>query len=343
MLTYDSLKKLVDSLLMDEIEMLKSLIPLAELPNSINNIINRERTIVCPLCGSINIKKNGKKNGRQRYICKDCHKSFSINSNTIVFKTRKLYSNWIRFIHSELLGLTLKQESHECNISQTTAFSWRHKLYSSLSEAREKVKLSGEIQIDSTFLPINLKGTRSNMPRFSKKRTSSTYRGISHHKVCILTAIDEYDNIAIEIAGTGREGAKAVNYFSKYIENCTVLISDGNHATITLADEMNVKSQIVKSKTYKNEDGYSLAEINKIHNEIAKDLNKRNGVSLKHLQGYLDMFWFKKLLNYKIQYEDRDNTLFNKAVTAYKTMFIKDIFKKAFPFDLNDVYADFHK
>ena len=44
------------------------------------------------------------------------------------------------------------------------------------------------------------------MSRYSKKRTSVTppYRGISHHKICIVSSIDENDNLLLEIVGQGR-------------------------------------------------------------------------------------------------------------------------------------------
>lgn len=44
------------------------------------------------------------------------------------------------------------------------------------------------------------------MPRYSKRRTStnSPYKGISHHKICVVTAIDEEDNIVMKIAGLSR-------------------------------------------------------------------------------------------------------------------------------------------
>ena len=43
------------------------------------------------------------------------------------------------------------------------------------------------------------------MPRFSKPRTSkgTIVRGISKHKVCIASAIDENDNMFLEIVGNG--------------------------------------------------------------------------------------------------------------------------------------------
>ena len=49
-------------------------------------------------------------------------------------------------------------------------------------------------------------GKTKNMLRYSKKRTStkSSYRGISHHKICTVSSIDEDDNLILEIAGLGR-------------------------------------------------------------------------------------------------------------------------------------------
>lgn len=342
-MNYDDLKQLVNSLFVDEINILKSLLPVTEDPNSINKLIERERGSLCPNCGSTNVVKNGFKNGRQKFKCKDCNKYFSSNTNSILFKTNKSYSSWINFIHCEIMGLTLNEESHECGISQTTAFSWRHKLYHAITEVSKNVRLNGEIYIDGKFTSINLKGTKhENMPRYSKKRTSSAYRGISHHKVCILCAIDEHDNLVIKVAGTGRENTIMMENFHKYVEIPTRIICDDAHSLVTFAKKFkNIEIETIKSGTYKSYNGYCLSEINKIHAEIDTDLKCRNGVSLRHLQGYLDMYWFKKMLTYTVEYHDRTKQLFNKAASQYTKMYIKDIFLKAMPFDLKAVYADF--
>lgn len=71
----------------------------------------------------------------------------------------------------------------------------------------KNIELSGEIQSDEKYFSINLKGTKpQNMPRYSKKRTStkSPYRGISHHKIYVVSSIDENDNLLLEIVGLGR-------------------------------------------------------------------------------------------------------------------------------------------
>ena len=49
---------------------------------------------VCPVCGATHVVRNGKrKDGTQKYICKDCGKSFVITTNSIVSGTR-----WHNFV-----------------------------------------------------------------------------------------------------------------------------------------------------------------------------------------------------------------------------------------------------
>lgn len=43
---------------------------------------------VCPICGSLHVKKNGNdSNGRQRYLCKDCHRTFNNRTHTFQLVT----------------------------------------------------------------------------------------------------------------------------------------------------------------------------------------------------------------------------------------------------------------
>ena len=79
----------------------------------------------------------------------------------------------------------------------------------------QHLKLSGEVEIDTQYKSINLKGTRpQNMPRYSKKRgEQAAYRGISHHKVAIISAIDENDHMMMQVSGLGSES------FDKYKAN----------------------------------------------------------------------------------------------------------------------------
>jgi len=86
----------------------------------------------CPYCHLKSYKRNGKaKNQRQRYLCKNCHRSFSITTNTIFFHDKCGYKTWKKFIVAELKGETLEQEAYSIKKSITTCFNMRQKLYAS--------------------------------------------------------------------------------------------------------------------------------------------------------------------------------------------------------------------
>lgn len=345
MRTHKELKEFVKSLCADEADILLDLLPsVMKSKRSNQKIIKRERKVIsCANCGSISIKRNGTKDGRQRYFCKDCHKSFSDNNNSIVYKSKHTYDEWISFINCELHDYTLKDEASSIKINITTAFTWRHKLYKAIAEVKKSITLTGIIEIDGTFVPINLKGTKpNNMPRISKKRSSSAYRGISHHKVCIMSAVDENDNMFFEIVGLGSETNKMLESIEYKIKDCKVLISDGKFAFETFCKKIGCKNEVVKSGHYVNDEGYNLSTINGLHSELKTSLRKRKGVSIRHLQGYLDMFLFKKMLNYTVENQDKDIVTYNKSIPNHTKQYIKDIFEKALPIDLFEAYNEYN-
>ena len=107
--------------------------------------------------------------------------------------------------------MPLEGETQILGTSKTTCFYMRHKLYHAASEIMSHQKLSGEVEIDTQYKSINLKGTHpQNMPRYSKKRgKQASYRGISHYKVAIICATDENDYM-MQVAGLRSES------FEKY-------------------------------------------------------------------------------------------------------------------------------
>jgi transposase-like protein len=149
------------------------------------------------LCGSIHIKKNGISDRvGQRYYCKECHKSFSAATKAFSFHSKVSDRQWIQFIDYEIAKLPLREESYFLGLSITTCYFMRHKLYRAVSDLQLKEKMEKTTQLDSSYFKLNLKGTKPhNMTRISKKRGGgSAYSGVSHHKICVVTAIDENDH-----------------------------------------------------------------------------------------------------------------------------------------------------
>lgn len=323
----------------------KNLNSIVSAKDSNHKIIKRERSSkCCPICGSNHIVKNGvrKDNNKQKYICRTCKKSFSDTTNTITFHSKKSYSTWENYISCLLKGMTLADTAKEIGISVTTSFVWRYKILKTLSKFNKSTKLSEIIELDPIYFSINPKGTKKDkMPRYTKKRTSSAYRGISHHKVCVVTANDGQDNMLFEISGLGVETTEMLMKLKDRFENESTLVTDSKRIFDKFASEKNMKHNYIPSRCYKSDSGHSLATLNGLHSELKTWLKKFKGVSTKHLQGYLELFRYLKHLKYNIDYEKRINETYRFSIPSYTKILIDNIYNEEMPIDLK-AYSDYN-
>ena len=126
----------------------------------------------------------------------------------------------------------------ENNISLLTSFRLRHKILYVLKAFENDIKLSCE-----KYFSINLKGTKiENISRYSKKRTSTTlpYRGISYHKICVVSSIDENDSLLLKIVDLGR-------CTTEMLKDLLILIYNNY---IKLNDIFNIKMSIDLNMAY---------------------------------------------------------------------------------------------
>lgn len=207
---------IIGKLTVAEQESLKTMLLRPAFVKSLNieDFVAKERFAngrVCPLCGCIHVVRNGhRKDGTQRYVCKDCGKSFVIATNSIVSGTRKDLSVWEQYIDCMMNGLSIRKTAVACGIHRNTAFLWRHKILDALQNMADDVTLDGIIEADETFFAISYKGNHSKsktfaMPRKAHKRGHSTHiRGLSQEKVCVPCAVNRNGLSISKITNTGR-------------------------------------------------------------------------------------------------------------------------------------------
>lgn len=185
---------------------------------SIEEFVTKERFAngrICPVCGATHVVRNGKrKDGTQKYICKDCGKSFVITTNSIVSGTRKDFNVWIKYVDCMLNGFSVRKAAEECGIHRNTAFAWRHKILDALQNMANDVILDGIVEADETFFTISYKGNHKKskkftMPREPHKRGNSTHiRGLSSEKVCVPCAVNRSGMSIAKVSNTGRVSTK---------------------------------------------------------------------------------------------------------------------------------------
>jgi len=334
MATIAGILTLISSLPQMEQNQLKTIL-LNESPriSGIEQLIADERFtggLVCPLCGCIgHVSRNGhRKDGKQRYICKDCGKTFIVNTNSITAGTRKNLKVWEKYVECMINGLSVRKTAEICKIHRNTSFTWRHKILDALQNVVKDTKLEGIVEADETFFPLSYKGNHKKssfiMPREVHKRGKSIHtRGLSYQQVCVPCAIDRIGHSISKIATLGRIKTKDLHsiYDGKIMPDST-LCTDKMNSYVRFANSNNIN--LVQLKTGKTKKGiYNIQHINSFHSKLKKFIEYFNGVSTKYLNNYL--LW-NSLVNVKGgSIQDKVNTLLKTAIATPTTVKYREL------------------
>ena len=252
-----------------------------------NQLLNNHR---CPHCHSNKICKNGRTGKAQQFICNNCHKNYSIKTNTIWQNTHKSIELWQEYIELFSQGLALRKivEKMDKKISLPTAFYWRHKILKFLSKNNDdgNNKLGGIIEADETFFEESQKGSRNVKGRDARKRGYTSYSYTKKNKVCVLTAIDRNKASFTKPVGFGGLEKDDVVLLQRHLVKNSVLITDGNR---TYRNLHNVKLKSLKFGKAENK-VYHLNNINNFHSMLKKFMIRFNGVATKYLDYYVEYF-----------------------------------------------------
>ena len=121
-------------------------------------------TVVCPHCGSVKVIKYGKSNGRQRYLCKNCEKTFGDTNGTVAFRSKLSVGKWIEFIKLTLQGESCRTIAKELGINKQTALHNRHRICSVLLQfVSNQDDFKGLAESDEYYYPLSFKDVKDPM------------------------------------------------------------------------------------------------------------------------------------------------------------------------------------
>lgn len=254
---------------------------------------------ICPHCKSNKVVKRGIVAKHQRFYCPHCKKYFTIYANTILNYTKKDISVWKRYIKMmfEPKPKTIKEIAEKLNISDRTAFRWRHKILSVLETKFMNDSLSGIVEADETFVLTAHKGFHIEGIKGRKRGGGSKFRGLSHEQTGVLVAIDRSKNLVSQVYGFGRITTQQVsNVLNNRIKNDSLMITDKCAAYRHFAEENSLTLKQLKSgQPYGKE--IHLNTVNNYHAVFKRWVRGFNGISTKYLNCYLAWFKFVKQKN----------------------------------------------
>ena len=288
--------------------------------------------VACPHCGSVDIKKHGKKDNRQRYRCKDCGKTFIETSNTILYRSKLTTVQWKKLIEGIIQHLSLSQIAESIGISTSAVWYNRQKILDCMkSMFPDQDSFTDIAEIDEYEVHMSFRGKRDpaffvntlrRLPRHHRSISEkidylqksglwatlqkdpvrleqllskdSYIKGTKNDSVCILTGKDRSGNLLLEPACLGSIESRHVEQsLSDKVSSDIIMVTDGNNAYNWFAELRNIQHEQVLSSQH-SRGPFSLAHINAIHSKLDAYWPK-NGQRLpatKYLDLNLLLFWW---------------------------------------------------
>ena len=259
--------------------------------NNLTKVIEAKEVSNCPHCASTHFVKNGTKCNNQRYLCRDCKKSFIEHTGTILYNSQKDIEVWELYIHCMIEKYPLRKCAKICDINLATAFAWRHKILDALQNMMDDVELDGVVQADETFTAISYKGNHKSfkLPRTAYKRgNKASKRGLSNQKVWVPCAVN-LDGLSVaKISNLGKPSLKDLQkVLDGNISKNSVFVIDSlrPYQKISLDMELNH----IRIATKKRSNGlFNIQTVNSYYSRL-KDLitHRFKGGSTKYLKNHL--------------------------------------------------------
>ena len=142
---------------------------------------------VCPYCGG----KHCYMTAEGRYICKDCHKHFSVLVGTIFENTKISLRKWFMamyLISSHKKGVSSCQLARDINVTQKTAWFILHKVRGLYGQSDATV-LDGDVEMDEMYLG----GRETN--KHESKKVAGTQGRSTKTKTPIFGMIERNGNV----------------------------------------------------------------------------------------------------------------------------------------------------
>lgn len=239
----------------------------------------------CPHCESNQIKRWGSSDGRQRYRCKACHKTFNAFTNTPLARLRHP-EKWQAYLNGMSHSTTLRVAACECDITLHTSFRWRHRFLAVLENDQGK-DLGDIVELDETYLRESFKGQRSGLPRPARERGND--KKTDCRNIPVLVARDRSSHTVDGILAN-ESALEMQKHLKGRVSSKAILCADASLAHEKLARDMKLplKELVTSAGQHVLEGVFHIQHVNAYHSHLKSWIyGVFHGVATKYLKHYL--------------------------------------------------------
>mgnify|MGYP001166151081 FL=1 len=272
------------------------LLMLLQQPDSFPELIARLEELTashptCPHCHDDAPYKWGSMNGRQRYRCRACRKTFTSLSGTPLARLR-MAERWLTYAELMMASMTLRSAAKKCQINLGTSFRWRHR-FLQLVDYLKSSELGGIVEADETLIRESFKGKR-NLSKRKPRRRGSDKKNVKWVKVMVLRDRNHNEADFVMKRFTLR---KLERCLLPRLRSGAVLCSDGHLNYEALAAKHHLLHKPVNSSAGQRvrEEIFHIQGVNAYHSRLKQWMACFHGVATKYLHRYLGWFrWFEQ-------------------------------------------------
>ena len=242
------------------------------------------KSVECLRCGSLRVVRNGKQNGRQLYLCRDCGKAFMETATSAIAHSHSSKTVWKQVIRDTVEGISIDKTAEALDLSHSTVFHMRHKILYCVEQTILNTPgvLEGVSEADETYVLESVKGRKISEDYQRKPRkhgAKATKPGLSDEYICVCTSVDADHNCttsAINRAAPSK--AEIEQVFGNRVTADTIILCDGNKQYDVLDD----RCTVAHSKR--------VNKVNGFHSFIKERLLAARGVATIYLNRYNALF-----------------------------------------------------
>lgn len=292
---------------------------------------------VVPYCPQCNNQKCVIRKGKSGYLCNNCGIKFQANYNSLSSGFKLSSVVWRKVLDCMLNFYTIETSCDYCDITATTFYNIRNRIFYAMQLLMEKVKLYGNIQCDNTFVHLSYKGTRliqeeypedspfaeiTTAPRKARSRGGTySYAEKNKNQICIFTAIDEYGHVLARMVGVGSAtGKKLYNSVGSMKYLYSIPSSDPFKLSLKTRNVVH-DNEGVASMLISDREGAIAQYASKIHLKFESNVYRINGKQVRLKEGAHDIQRVNSLHSRLKNYLRRLNYVSSKYLPGFLTMF----------------------
>ena len=192
------------------------------------------RIKTCPYCESQGIVRNGKRSGKQAYICRSCEHTFVETTGSAIANSHSPPTVWRQVIRDTVEGISLDKTAEGLDLHHETVFYMRHKIMFAVEQAllASPVGMDGVCEADETYVLESEKGRKfpENHHRKPRKRGGkASKRGLSNEQICICASVNgDSECVAVSVNRAAPSKVELEQVFGNRITDDTVILCDGS-------------------------------------------------------------------------------------------------------------------